>query len=348
MIFLVLWAVQTIRVYDDRGQWSASTIGLWQRACKCVLVNPITVTGITADEIKAGEWKISTSLLIIPGGADCVYHQQLSGEGNRQIRAYVEAGGKILGVCAGAYYCGKSISFKGDKQEFPIVEQRELGFFPGIPQGPLIPYVVDTRKGAAIFDISCNDGHYPSYYNGGCYFPYDTKISCEWIGRYPMSAGESKWAIVGMQIGKGYVIASGVHPEMCSAELSGDPDLYSTLESKEKLIGPYALLRVVFKKLGFICKNSVHNQEQRQVVCQDENNHTHVLASIPGVFTPQVAVGQKINAGDVIGIIESMKMVYSIKAPVDGIVIYIKEAGTVNAQDVFARIDLVGEPRQSA
>lgn len=217
MIFLFLLAGQNIRVYNDGGQRSAGELILWQQGCQQVLSSHCSVTSIEVNEICAGTWKGTTSLLIFPGGADKIYHAQLQGEGNRQIREYVENGGKILGICAGAYYLAAKIQFKGaNPQQFPITEDRELGFFPGTACGPLIPYVSGSSIGAAIFNVyGPNRTSFHAFYKGGCYFPYNpTYTDCEWIASVDFS-GEKKWMIVGMQVKKGYVIASGVHPEVC-------------------------------------------------------------------------------------------------------------------------------------
>ena len=49
---------------------------------------------------------------VMPGGADRPYCAALNGEGNRRIRAFVEAGGAYLGLCAGAYYASQRVEFE--------------------------------------------------------------------------------------------------------------------------------------------------------------------------------------------------------------------------------------------
>lgn len=337
MLFLFLLAVQDIRIYNDGGEWSAGTLSLWQQACQRVLQHPFSVTGIEASEVIEGTWKNSTALLILPGGADKVYHAQLQGEGNRQIRDYVEHGGKVLGVCAGAYYCAKSIQFEGaNPQQFPITEDRELGFFSGTACGPLIPYTKGTRNGAIIFDVNVCDRSFPSYYNGGCYFPYDPMhTSCEWLASADFE-DQQRWVIVGMQVGSGYVIASGVHPEMCSTDLSGDTDLAETLCSKEMTQGCYALLRMILTRFGFACVTHVPIPEQ---IFQTtlSNEITEIFSPIPGKVESILAgKGDKVIAGQGLGVIGAMKMQHIIKATHAGIIEFAAQVGeTVSSKDII-------------
>ena len=57
-------------------------------------------------------WMRKTSLLVIPGGADLPYCNVLDGNGTRKISKYVKQGGKILGLCAGAYFGSARCEFE--------------------------------------------------------------------------------------------------------------------------------------------------------------------------------------------------------------------------------------------
>jgi glutamine amidotransferase-like uncharacterized protein len=301
------------------------------------------VTGIKASEVIAGTWKETTALLIIPGGADKVYHAQLQGEGNRQIRNYVEQGGKVLGVCAGAYYCAKDIQFgNAESQAFPIIENRELGFFPGTASGPIIPYTPGTQDlvySATIFDIHGRDGNvYHALYNGGCYFPYvPTYTNCEWISS--INHEGEKWVIVGMHVGKGYVIASGIHPEVCSTYYSTtNPGLAEILRSKEITQGCYALLRMIFTRFGFACISHVPTPEQTPKT-RSSGGVSQIFSSPGAVQKVLVKIGDKVAGEQVVAIIDAMKMEHVIKAPHPGIIEFVAQIGQMlSEQDVVCEI----------
>lgn len=95
-------------------------------------------------------------MLVIPGGADLPYVNDLSGDGTARIRKYVESGGKIqhslktkanrltviigryLGICAGGYFGASEVQFeKGTPLE--VCGPRDLKFFPGVARGCVYP-----------------------------------------------------------------------------------------------------------------------------------------------------------------------------------------------------------------
>ena len=79
----------------------------------------------------SGHWVNSAAVLAIGGGFDTGYLRALGSEGLQIIKDYVNAGGRYLGICAGAYLACHAIEFdKGGALE--VCGQRRLGFFPGI------------------------------------------------------------------------------------------------------------------------------------------------------------------------------------------------------------------------
>lgn len=214
----------------------------------------IEVKTITAESIIDGSWTKSAVLLVIPGGQDIPYHNKLKGQGNKNIRAFVEGGGTYLGFCAGAYYASGDIEFaKGSALQ--VCESRELKFFPGVAVGPVF--------GSNLFKYDSDAGAYPAkltwlessdgldeaavYYNGGCKFidadKYDNVKILACFSELP----ESPPAIIECEIGKGKAILSGVHPEYPVNGLTRDSeareDLYETLQKSE----PFR--RNLFRKL---------------------------------------------------------------------------------------------------
>lgn len=348
-----------IFVYDDRAEWANGTYELWKRSMGRVLAKPHEVRKIDKDEIIKGDWKKSASLLIIPGGADKIYHQQLQGSGNQQIKDYVNNGGKLLGVCAGAYYCAKRVHFTTEGVE--IIEDRELGFFDDVAFGPIVPYFINTKKGARVFDVTFACDYAVSkltdqqlvkdelknelaiaeevdhaYYNGGCYFPFDSKNNCEYLAKI-VHQNEEKWMIVGMQIGSGYVIASGVHPETCSLDYQDcAPEFADQLSAKEQNNGAYGSLKRILRKFEFEVKDFAikdatedaiaetardKNSEMQKKDAQQTRSDETIIAKMHGCVEKYlVKNGDCVKKGDALFVISTMKMEMIEKAPCDGIV----------------------------
>jgi glutamine amidotransferase-like uncharacterized protein len=159
------------------------------------------------------EGDLDIKVLVMPGGADKPYADALNGEGNRQIKQFVNDGGCFIGICAGAYYAGESIEF-AQGSSIEVCETRELGFYPGCIVGPLHKYYYHSNKGARAKKINFNQNSIAKtcyvFYNGGGYFSNITQaLNTEVIAYYD----NNKPAIVKRKVGKGIAILSGVHFE---------------------------------------------------------------------------------------------------------------------------------------
>lgn len=157
----------------------------------------------------------SASLLVMPGGRDIPYHENLKGELNRKIRTFVEEGGRYLGLCAGGYYGSSFVEFeKGNALE--VVGERELGFFPGKASGPAYGngiFRYNSESGSRIAQLDWNGKRVGVYYNGGCLFAdADSYENIEVLARYA-DLPDTPAAIIKCTVGKGIAILSGVHPE---------------------------------------------------------------------------------------------------------------------------------------
>lgn len=172
---------------------------------------------IDAPTLLAGGWQESCDALAFPGGADRPYAEKLDGSGNRLIRAYVEAGGRFLGVCAGAYYACRRIDFTG--ADFAVKAERQLGFFPGTAVGSLnnlaAPYRVQDLNCAAAADLHAPAGPGTALYWGGCRFEPDAdSLNVDFLARYAALPQEDNAAAVRTQVGRGKAILVGVHAEV--------------------------------------------------------------------------------------------------------------------------------------
>ncbi len=83
-------------------------------------------------------------------------------------------------------------------------------------------------------------------------------------------------------------------------------------------------------------------QAPKAPAAQGADGANKVTAPMPGtILDVKVSVGQSIKKGDVICVLEAMKMENDIPAPCDGVVASVKvqKGSSVNAQDVIATIN---------
>lgn len=183
-----------------------------------------------ADAVIDGRILEMADIFVMPGGADLPYCKKLNGQGNDNIRNFVETGGTYLGICAGAYYACREIEFhKGRDDE--ICGPRELAFVDGIAIGSLpelAPYYDLTLGSAAVVPLTMADGEkLHSFYHGGPYFKMDSLEDVEILAHYDLPFAAP--AIIRTKIGEGSVLLSGVHFE-CSPE---DMAMHPTETSQE-------------------------------------------------------------------------------------------------------------------
>lgn len=253
-IALASTSPQTVYVYADQGV-SAESLAQILHTSKTYFGKKYNIRTIKAHEVIQGQWRKDASLFIMPGGADLPYLKALKGQGNQQIKAYVEDGGSYLGICAGGYYGSQNIVF-AEGTPIEIKGQRELAFFHGTARGPaLAPYDINSNKGARAAHLTLsNHKEATVYYNGGSFYeanpmPPNTTV----IARYA-DLPQQPAAIIKIKVGKGIAILSGVHFEYDQRLLpSSDPYL--------------APIKIALK--------SHENQRQRLVKALFDESRTH-------------------------------------------------------------------------
>lgn len=221
----------SVRVYVDDGVDGPGAERLVVTIERCFSSKVVRL--IDAAEILEGSWPETTSTLIIPGGRDLPYCQKLDGVGTDMIRAFVESGGRFVGICAGAYFAANECRFhEGDARGYEVVGPRQLAFHPSAAVGPaLATYVYGSQVGARVALLSMTDaveaGGSPdilsSYYNGGCYFA-ETALehpTSRVLARYANEGpAHGRAAAVECRVGSGVAVLSGVHAEVTPTSLS--------------------------------------------------------------------------------------------------------------------------------
>ncbi len=210
---------QTIVIYNDEG------VGAFGLKCLQKFFAEDDVWLCNADAVIDGRVLEMADIFVMPGGADLPYCKKLNGQGNENIRNFVETGGTYLGVCAGAYYACREIAFhKGRPDE--ICGPRELTFVDALAVGSLpdlAPYYDLTLHSASIANIVLNDQTTRQvFYHGGCMFKPGNAPSLNLLARYA-DLPDKPAAVVETIVGEGKAILSGVHFEMTPNILSDHP-----------------------------------------------------------------------------------------------------------------------------
>lgn len=227
-------------IYSDRG---ISPRCLQSLIESLLLMRPsVKIRKVKSNHFLSDELHTNVETIIFPGGRDIPYHNKLQGQPNQNIRKFVENGGKYLGICAGGYYGAKFIEFEKGK-ELEVIASRELAFFPGKAIGPAYghgKFHYHTGQGAQLAKLSIADKETEvhCYYNGGCFFENPSEYKNVKVLAHYLDLPTQPAAIIFCQIGKGYAILSGVHPEYSHMHLNpNDPyhtQLIPLLKAKEK------------------------------------------------------------------------------------------------------------------
>ena len=227
----------TVCIYSGPG---AADVKDYQKALAEVMPDDTSFCYLKSDAVVGGEFIEYCDLFVMPGGADKPYCEALNGLGNANIRAFVEAGGRYYGTCAGAYYGASKLLFDEQNPVRCMNETRELEFFKGQARGPLFvrypeggPYPATIALGDDTGYVRL-DTNFTAYYFGGPFFDYPELKDGTYkvLAYYPISKDLEKtlylrpeesayWsknptalaAILSIKIGEGHVVLTGVHLE---------------------------------------------------------------------------------------------------------------------------------------
>ena len=219
----------TIWVYDDEGASALSVQSalatMPQRLPNSLIITVQTlssqdiINNVLNDQLNHQ----SKGILVMPGGADLPYCQQLNGVGNENIRQFISSGNIYIGICAGGYYGARDIEFtgqsyrNGSKKSYEINGARELALFSGTAIGSIEEFTDgqlydETVKSKAMVTLDYANGQQDEvYYHGGAYFTADEDADFKVIATY----SDGKNAVVSGNFGQGQYLLSGVHFELC-------------------------------------------------------------------------------------------------------------------------------------
>jgi glutamine amidotransferase-like uncharacterized protein len=223
-ILMVLWAgcgqekttapapppgAAKIAVYSGTGAWAESITA----ARKMFEWMGYTTEIVSAADIN-GKGLGGFNAMYVPGGDMYEYSQDISAAGKTNIKSFVSGGGAYIGICGGAYFASRSVSWRGS-----VLPMVPLGLFQGTASGPADAIVPYPDYGMCLVTIAGHDhpittgqpdSVWTLYYWGPVLVP-DAGASVTVIGRYD-AVGQA--AMVAFSYGEGRVFLVGAHPEI--------------------------------------------------------------------------------------------------------------------------------------
>ncbi|ORX52462.1 class II aaRS and biotin synthetase [Hesseltinella vesiculosa] len=265
-----------ILLYHDRGT-AVNAVKQTYHCLKTLMGHAYDIIYVDAKVLKTQPWEDQCAMLVVPGGRDLPYCEDLGGLANNRIRRYVEQGGSYLGICAGGYYASSTIEFEKGDPVMQICGSRELSFYPGVSRGTIYPgFVYNSESGARSVDVLLSPSllllpgsrSVKVYYNGGGYFAHADMFADDGVqvlARYDQPGicddEEHPAAIIQCSVGRGHAVLMGIHPEysvsihdLTSSSASAAPHKLEYKAIVDDLLlsqhDRHALLRAIFTRIG--------------------------------------------------------------------------------------------------
>lgn len=211
-------AGETLKVALFQGHGGSETC-VWETKAALEMDRAIEVTLLPTAEMTLERLR-DFDVLFIPGGGGSRQYLNMGGEGRAALRSFVEEGGGVVGICAGAYLLGDtpgyaSVSMSGGKAIDIEHDNRGRG----------IAKVSLTDRGKGLFpELADRDLVYIMYYEGPVVVPGDTpgiEYTTDAImesdvhveGDAPANMTNNKPFLYRNSFGKGKVVAIIAHPE---------------------------------------------------------------------------------------------------------------------------------------
>lgn len=198
-------APAAVGVFADYGVWSGSA-----RA----LVEAVRGTGAPVRVLDRTDLNATglsgVKLLFLPGGLAPLQWQAAGPLGMGALEKWVRGGGRLVGLCAGAYLVSREVRYDGVTYPYP------LALFDGVAEGPvagLAPYpkvgpvkltVTPQGSGRGLAPIAAAT----LAYGGGPRFVGGSNVTV--LARYP----DGSAALVARRHGAGEVVLTGAHVEL--------------------------------------------------------------------------------------------------------------------------------------
>jgi glutamine amidotransferase-like uncharacterized protein len=220
-----------VAVFADYGVWSGSARALVdavrggdQR------VRVLDRTDLTARGLSG------VRLLFVPGGLAPFQWQAMGPQGLSELGRWVEGGGRLVGLCAGAYLVSREVRYLGQSYPYP------LGLFDGTAEGPVKGLAAYPQVGPVSLTLTRSgekrglkaiEGATLAY-GGGPRFLGGTGVDV--LARFP----DGTPAVIARRRGRGEIVLSGAHVELAPGSSAWEARAHpSAPELVRALAGPY-------------------------------------------------------------------------------------------------------------
>lgn len=201
-------AAAPVGVFADYGVWSGSARSI----VDAVRAGGAAVRVLDRTDLNAAGLA-PCKLLFVPGGLAPFIWQAAGPLGMGALEKWVRGGGRLVGLCAGAYLVSREVRYADASYPYP------LALFDGVADGPvpgLAPYPTVGSVKLAITPDGVRRGLAPVgtatlAYGGGPRFLGGTGVTV--LARYP----EGSAAVIARRHGLGDVVLTGAHVELSPA-----------------------------------------------------------------------------------------------------------------------------------
>lgn len=207
-----------ILIYNDIG--TADITNLQNSLKRYFEPDGVSIQLTTADAIiRHNALTRNVLAFFMPGGRATPYMEKLKTLGNHKIAEYVLNGGIYFGICAGAYYASREVSFEQNIKELAVIQQCGLNLIDAKAIGTLYkelnisPYTSDFSSFAVarVRWLEDNESHVAGYH-GGPYFAPLPQSRMKILAEYDLGTVKLP-AVVIEKHGAGAAIVSGLHIE---------------------------------------------------------------------------------------------------------------------------------------
>lgn len=229
------WSVEPkgkvdVGIYTDHGA-HPNAVKTAAAACQSA---GLTIRVLDARSVNRGAFRKQVKCVLMPGGWAEYYVTDISPDGVRHLRSFVDKGGGYVGVCAGAFYAMSDIVWEKEQFDYP------LDLVAGTAIGPLD--AVAPWPGHALATLELDAKHpltrglgetRKTFYLGGPSLHPDPKLGkrADVLARY----AEGGAAIVSVTRKRGRIYLTAVHLEY---DLTSDRDDLTWPESEGELADP--------------------------------------------------------------------------------------------------------------
>jgi glutamine amidotransferase-like uncharacterized protein len=182
--------------------------------------------------------------LFLPGARNSQdYRNKLNTADHNRLRAYVEQGGLLVGICAGAYFLTNSIYYLNAEGDEPAGSHDNLSLLPYISMGDIRRLLAPAKSGyhqgwkkaapvtlkfSELAQMPLQNGRLSCFYMAGPMFqPLRTATQPQALAYYKHTLlRDDPLAIVRNALGQGQVLAIGPHIEVMSHQLRNEALLH--------------------------------------------------------------------------------------------------------------------------